>query len=473
MNQIQTHLSATSAQAAPVVAPPLPFPLVTENGFRAFGVSAAASRAELQAANGSLRRALKLAMAKSTDWDLPWLGPIDRTDACLQNATGRLADVEKRLIDRLFWFSPGSADLVKLPPGAWPGLPTAPDSRPERNHDVALLMLLHAAVADSQFLDGTRWQSAIAAWQKAASDDGYWNWQLDQDRNGGFEPAANADDVMAVRRRANELALSAIAAAAKADVAGGNEAVVARVVQLLRGARLADELAYSLENEIAGPLEEEIIKLCKEVCSECRGKIVHENDAAEKNKPPCVAATSRLDAELIPRLAKLERIVGKDAAFAQRSRGEIALAFSELGACWTWADNFVKSEELYKRAKAFAAGTPAEGRIKEAAEQVKNPATVQRDKFKPIKRVPPLRMVNGIGTNLYSLGISYPPKPEWHYATLYFVVLFIPLIPLKRYLVTPAPGGGWYFHGSIRFGAVQWIHLLFVLLFGLIFIMSH
>jgi hypothetical protein len=53
-------------------------------------------------------------LAKSTDWDLSWLDTLARTEAALQNATGRLADVERRLIDRLFWFSQNSVDLVRL-----------------------------------------------------------------------------------------------------------------------------------------------------------------------------------------------------------------------------------------------------------------------------------------------------------------------------------------------------------------------
>ena len=470
MNQQQTTSAAISGQAP--AAPPLRFPPVTENVFRVFGVSTSASRVELQAANNSIRRLLKLQMAKATDWDLLWLDPVDRTDGSLQNAIGRLTDVERRLVDRLFWLGPDAADLAKLQPGASFGLPRPLERRPESNHDVALLMLLHAAVANSTFLDRARWQSAIAAWQQAVNDDDYWNAMLDDDRRGGFEPLANADDVMAVRRRALKLALSVIANAAKAAAAGGNEAVVARVLQLFRAARLPDELGYGLENEIVGSLEEEIIKLCKEICGGCRSKIVRESDAAAKNKPVCAAATPRLEAELLPRLAKLERIAGKDTVFAQRGRGELALAFSELAACWTWADDFVKSEELYKRAYALAVGTPAEGHIKEATKRVKNPAHLQRDRFKPIKSPPTLRTVNGIGVHLYSLGIPYPPKPEWHYATLYLVVLFIPLIPLKRYLVTPASNGAWYFHATIRFGAVQWIHLLFILAIALFFFLG-
>jgi hypothetical protein len=454
--------------AAAPAAPPLPFPLVTENGFRVCGLPANATRATLQAATTSIRRALKLDVAKPSDWDLPWLGRVARTEAALQTATGRLADVERRLIDRLFWFGANTADLARLGPGALVGSQLSTGGgNAERSHDVALLMLAHATVADPSCLDGARWQAAISAWQKAVGSDDYWAGMLDSDQGGGFEPTANLDDVMSLRRRAFELGLSPIIAAAKAGIAAGNEAVVARIVQIMRAAPLGDELRFGLENQLIGPMEEEILRICGEIRTECRTRIVHENDAAQANKAVCGAATQRLDTEIVARLGKLERMVGKDAVYAQRSRGEVAHAFGEIAACWTWADDFVKSEELLKRAQALAVGTPAQGRIEQDVGKVAPSAQWQRDKVTPVKSPPPLFTLNGFGITLYSLGIKYPPKPEWQYATLFLVFLFIPVLPLRRYLVRPAPSGGWYFHATVRFGVVQWLHLATMLLIGL------
>ena len=451
-------LSQQQRASAPVgqLPPPLHVALVAENGFRAFGVSASASRTELQTGAGSIRRALRLGMAKSTDWDLPWLDSVARTEAALQNATGRLADVERRLIDRLFWFGQNSADLVKLAPGATP--PSAATiAGPERSHDLALCLLLHAAVADPAFADSSRWLAALTAWQSAVTNDAYWSAMLAQDQNGGFEPAANAQDIVGLRRRANALALSLLSEAAKDATAAGNETLITRVTEVLREAPLEKELRYGLENQIVGPLEEDINRLRKEIGEECWSKILREDNAADKNKPICAAATQRLETEVIPILGKVERVSGKDPVFAQRSRGEVALALSSIAAAWTWADNFMKSEELYKRAQALAMGTAAEGRIKENVKDIKNPAQRQRDRVKPIERVPPLWTINGVGTHLYSLGIKYPPEPKWQYATLYFVFIFIPLIPMRRYLVSPAPNGAWHFHATLRFGTVQWV----------------
>jgi hypothetical protein len=470
MTASQQHRSVPTAEAS-TTAPPLPFAPVAENAFRIFGVPASASRGEVQNAAGSIRRAARLGMAKQTDWDLAWLGPLDRTEAALQNAIGRLADVERRLTDRLFWFGQNAAAQVKRAPDAPPPQLGAAAS-PEERHDTALLMLLHACVADPLFTDTARWSVTIAAWQHAVADDAYWNALLAQDQAGGFEPAANVDDIVMLRRRAATLAVAPLADVGKADAAGGDGAVAGRILQSLRAAAVDNRIFVELENQILGPLEEEIIRKCKAITSECWPKIVREPNSGDKNKPICAAATQQLETEVVPKLGRIERIAGKESLFAQRSRGELALALSSLAASWTWADNFIKSEELYKRAHLLAVGTPAEGRIKEDVKVIKNPAQRQRDNVKPIKRAPTLRTVNGIGTHLYSLGTKYPPQPELQYATLYFVVMFIPLIPLRRYLVKPGPGGSWYFHATIRFGAVQWIHLLFVLMFALVFILG-
>ncbi len=67
-----------------------------------------------------------------------------------------------------------------------------------------------------------------------------------------------------------------------------------------------------------------------------------------------------------------------------------------------------------------------------------------------IKAVPTLTTINGCGLTLYGRG-RFEPKPEWFFATQYFVMLFIPIVPIKRYLVSRAPKGGWYFHGTAKF----------------------
>ena len=449
--------SATTP-SLPVVEP-LSFPLVTGNAYRVLGLGATASRSDIHAAGGSIKRTLKLGVQKGTDWDFPWLGPVERSEGLVQHSSGQLADVGRRLTERLFWFGPPGLDPAK-----------AASDHPLTDHDRALHALCGAVVSDPAFLDGSRWASALAAWQAAVASENYWQWMLGLEHEGGFEPVANADDVKALRRQAVALAIAPIAEAAKAAVSSGDENRAGRALHVLQNAGLDDALEMRLENDIVGLAEAELGKLCDDICKECWGKIVREDSASSANKAPCKKAMERLNGEAIPRLERLQRIVGKESVFAKRSRGDVADALSQIAACWTWADEIIESENALKRAKPLAEGTPVEQQIEKKLEDLKKPAQFKRDEVKSLGKAPPLHTVNGIGTNLYSLGIKYPANPDWQYGTLYFVVLFIPLIPLKRYLVSPAPGGGWYFHAKIKFGIVQWIHLWFFALFVLLWL---
>ena len=71
----------------------------------------------------------------------------------------------------------------------------------------------------------------------------------------------------------------------------------------------------------------------------------------------------------------------------------------------------------------------------------------------PIKSAPPLFTLNGFGLKLYGRGDR---RPDGFYAsTLYLCGLFIPLLPISRYLVRDAGEGGWHFLGKIPLSQPQ------------------
>ena len=96
----------------------------------------------------------------------------------------------------------------------------------------------------------------------------------------------------------------------------------------------------------------------------------------------------RLNGEAIPRLERLQRIVGKESVFAKRSRGDVADALSQIAACWTWADDMFESENALKRAKPLAEGTPVEQQIEKKLEDLKKPAQFKRDEVKSLGKGP-------------------------------------------------------------------------------------
>lgn len=68
--------------------------------------------------------------------------------------------------------------------------------------------------------------------------------------------------------------------------------------------------------------------------------------------------------------------------------------------------------------------------------------------LQPITSPPGLRTFNSIGTKLYGHR-DEDPRNGSYIATVYFVILYLPLFPLSSYRVRNAEKGGWYFLGKV------------------------
>ncbi len=90
--------------------------------------------------------------------------------------------------------------------------------------------------------------------------------------------------------------------------------------------------------------------------------------------------------------------------------------------------------------------------------------------MKPITGPPSLTTINTVGFKLYGKR-DYDPQTNSYIATLYFVVLFLPLFPVSCYRVIAARNG-WRFLGKVPFGRVQKLHLAAFLATLVIWIVS-
>ncbi len=68
--------------------------------------------------------------------------------------------------------------------------------------------------------------------------------------------------------------------------------------------------------------------------------------------------------------------------------------------------------------------------------------------LRPIHSAPSLFTFNGIGTMLYGRQ-DFDPSDGTYFATLWFTVLFLPIVPLRQYLVADAGGGAYHFLGRV------------------------
>jgi hypothetical protein len=142
-------------------------------------------------------RAFKLDVSKTTPWDLPWLGPVNRTESDVQSANGRITNPSSRLRERIFWFFEGQEIVELLSPqslnNAARGWASAP--RLSARHDAALLNFIAAIVIDPTIREEERWLQVISDWQELIESDEYWSALLDNEINGRFEPPATSVEI--------------------------------------------------------------------------------------------------------------------------------------------------------------------------------------------------------------------------------------------------------------------------------------
>jgi hypothetical protein len=73
-------------------------------------------------------------------------------------------------------------------------------------------------------------------------------------------------------------------------------------------------------------------------------------------------------------------------------------------------------------------------------------------RLKPINEAPPLRRINGFGLGLYGR-LRHPAIPRGYLKLYFFTALWLPVIPLCAFAVTPT-GGGFHFHQSMSLWGV-------------------
>src|ERR1039458_6243009 len=126
------------------------------NAFRVLRVSADATLSEIHKAAASMRRAVSLGVANTTEGDIPLLGEISRTEAEIRAAIGRLENPTQRLSDRLFWFHLPR----ESPDSKAPARPTEPHGV-AWNHDESLRGLLAAFEANFDDVGVPVWVRAL------------------------------------------------------------------------------------------------------------------------------------------------------------------------------------------------------------------------------------------------------------------------------------------------------------------------
>lgn len=420
------------------------------NAYRILGLPGNTSPQDIHDAAGDIRRKAKLGIPRNTPWDLPWLGPLSRSELDVQDAVGRLQDPVRRLRERLFWLQEG-ADVVRhlspesLQQAAW-GWQSAlavlarlrPLSRPAAGHDAAVLSLLAASLLDPEVANEKAWAAAIQQWGQLVFSDEYWEAVADTELENGFEPAASVEEIEALRGRTLNLVLENLAGLAKDSMAHQMDIICRRVLRVLHASRLSGDLLTPLEEQILGPLESNFEALCSEVRSECGNKIIRDDGHEAENIVPCEAALARFEKEVQPFLDRFERFASTgDSGILERIREAAAMCLSGLAQDHTWAGKFSTADELLRKALSFVRPDSAVAqRLQEHLPEIAKGARSERlfRNLKPVKKAPGLQTFNGVGANIYGK-TDFDQETGSYLTTYYFVFLFIPLFPISRYRV--------------------------------------
>jgi len=201
------------------------------------------------------------------------------------------------------------------------------------------------------------------------------------------------------------------------------------------------------EEDALSPDFKQLRALCAEVWQQCDSQLVRENGHCGANKAVCDKAGELFRREIEPALKKV--IFNLPPGEVIKVREQVARCLSWVAVAYTWADDFVKSEELQREALTWAQDTAVAADVKEALERVHKPAKTQRllAELTPVSSAPSLWTLNGFGFALY--GNSDQDTETGSYVTThYFVALFIPLFPLARYRVVNS-GKGYRFLGKL------------------------
>ena len=423
------------------------------NAFRVLRLSADASLSEIHKAAGSMRRAVLLGVANATEADMPLLGEISLTEADIRAAIGRLENPTQRLSDRLFWFHlPPESRNTKAPVR-----PSGPDGA-VWDHDEALRGLFAAFETGFNDVGVPAWVRALRAWHQVISDDDYWAYIVELEQRGAFEPAAFPSEIDALRADAVGLAAEPLVVAGRDALVHDDASTVRRILVALEELVDTGLWVAIAQQDIASPVVERFRALCRAVREDFNNKIVREQNAGKRNKKVCDAELERFRADIEPELHKVIQLVPPDHQAAQEAREEAALCLSAIASDYTWADDFIASEQLHEEALKLAHNTLGTIRIEHGLEQIRASARKQRVFGASISSAPTLGTFNGFGCTLYGRS-DYDQETQSYTTTHYCVALFVPILPLGRYRVINVGDNTYRFLGKLPLRKADRWHL--------------
>ena len=211
----------------------------------------------------------------------------------------------------------------------------------------------------------------------------------------------------------------------------------AEVCQVLeRTEEDADALNEIAEQRKHRGLLEPVSELCSAALEKSEGK----------------PSTGYLEAQRVldgaPRLISELTRNSAPAAVIEQAKDEVAVTLMNCAVVFgNETRNWKMCITVLEEAKRYASGQKAKSSVQKNLETVRKNDRLYGD-LEPISSAPSLSTIHGCGFTLYGL-TDHEPESGSYLSTYYFVILAIPLFPIRRYRVIPT-GNGYRFLGKAK-----------------------
>jgi hypothetical protein len=345
---------------------PLTLANLAANPYRTLGIGGSADQAAIELAARRLRIWADPRHIPATPWDLPGLGPIDRSRAAVEQAVARLDNPESRVQERLTWYT-GPVPPVNMPDGGkasegFPGM-----------HDRAIAALHAAWAADPEALDAPLWEDVWGRLSRLADSMDFLDWMLHIENEGGFEKRASLEEIGQATIQLVPALAQGLRPKARSAVDRGDKAAGAALMALLRREQAGEG---SAAGRLIDDLEDEVVGRCRKAAAQLHKTLANDPAAPENHRVQNIynsfMVAEEYRDEIAPRLKQLLDLLGpgeNDRRERVQTHCAELLMLTAIG--WEWAGDPLKAKESLLTALEVGEALPLKASIEQELARIR------------------------------------------------------------------------------------------------------
>jgi hypothetical protein len=331
---------------------------LASNAYRTLGLSASAGASAIEAAARRMRIWPDPSRIPPTTWDLPELGPLQRSRSAIEQAVTLLREPSSRLEERLLWFHGSKPPGEDSPGEGW---------SPAKSHDAAVAELHRVFRADPNVSQAGQWWDAISRFNSLSADPAYLDWIARSESDGGFEKAPTPFELDQAAQFVPDAIYAALIPKAEASLDRGDLTAFDGIVSLLSSKPHGDDDA-SLLQPLLDRMEDKLHSRCEEIDKALRDKLLTNRQQPEpyfeRNRAATYDAALAYSRNIKPLLAHVLEVAADDTDRTTRVRTECGLLSQLIAMGWEWAGHFAAAYETIHAAVKLVEGLPIEPTIR-------------------------------------------------------------------------------------------------------------